>query len=123
MIAQLTGEISEICDDSLILNVQGVGYEIFLSPSALEKIKTQASPLTLSIYTAVREDAITLYGFPSRSSRELFVRLLRVSGIGPKLALNILSGIASQDLIQAIHQEDLIRLTSIPGIGKKRQNV
>ncbi len=119
MIAQLTGEISETCDDSLILNVQGVGYEIFLSPNALEKIKTQAPPVTLSIYTAVREDAITLYGFLSRSSRELFVRLLRVSGIGPKLALNILSRIASQDLIQAIHQEDLIRLTSIPGIGKK----
>ncbi len=119
MIAQLTGEISEICDDSLILNVQGVGYEIFLSSTSLEKLKTHQGSLSLSIYTAVREDAITLYGFLSRSVRELFVRLLRVSGIGPKLALNILSGIGSQDLIAAIHQEDLVRLTSISGIGKK----
>lgn len=119
MIGYLQGDLLETRDDSVILNVGGVGYEVFVAAQTLEKIKKAGSPLSLIIYTAVREDSITLYGFLTSREKQLFLRLISVSGIGPKLAVNILSGIPSEDLIEAIHREDLIRLTAIPGVGKK----
>src|SRR4030095_2927181 len=121
MIAHLTGKILSVSGDSLVLDVGGVGYEVFLSAGHLEKLKTLSNRETVSvlIYTSVREDHITLFGFSNAREKQLFLRLISVSGIGPKLALNILSGIASDDLIDAIHREDLVRLTSVSGIGKK----
>jgi len=119
MIAHLKGLILSQSEDSIILDVGGVGYEIFLSAHTLDKIPSLPSPLSLIIYTVVREDSITLFGFISAREKSLFLRLISVSGIGPKLAMNILSGIPSEDLIDAIHREDLVRLTAIPGVGKK----
>jgi Holliday junction DNA helicase RuvA len=119
MIAHLKGSVFSQTEDSIVLDVAGVGYEIHLSTQTLEKIATLPSPLSLIIYTVVREDSITLFGFLSQREKTLFLRLISVSGIGPKLAMNILSGIHSEDLIAAIHREDLVRLTAIPGVGKK----
>jgi len=121
MIAHLTGKVLTLSGDSLILDVGGVGYEVFLSASNLEKLKhlPNRDAISILIYTAVREDNITLFGFLNPREKQLFLRLISVSGIGPKLAVNILSGIASDDLIDAIHREDLVRLTSVSGIGKK----
>ncbi len=121
MIAHLTGKVLSLGGDSLILDVGGVGYEVFLSASNLDKLKhlSNRDAISILIYTAVREDNITLFGFLNAREKQLFLRLISVSGIGPKLAVNILSGIASDDLIDAIHREDLVRLTSVSGIGKK----
>jgi holliday junction DNA helicase RuvA len=119
MIAHLKGSVLSHASDSVVLDVGGVGYEVFLSAHSLERLKSAASPVSLIIHTAVREDHITLFGFLSPREKQLFLRLISVSGIGPKLAINILSGIPSEELIEAIHREDLVRLTAIPGIGKK----
>lgn len=119
MIAHLSGQIIHRSEDSIILDVQGVGYEIFLSAVSLEKLQNVSETVSLVIYTAVREDNITLFGFLSYAEKRLFLKLLSVSGIGPKLSMSILAGMPSQDLIDAIHREDLVRLTSISGIGKK----
>lgn len=119
MIAHLTGNLKGVGEDSIILDVNGVGYEIFVALPSLEKLKNQEGTLSLLIQTIVREESITLFGFLTPQEKQIFLRLLSVSGIGPKVALNILSGISSESLIKAIHREDLGRLTSIPGIGKK----
>ena len=119
MIAHLSGQIIHRSEDSIILDVQGVGYEIFLSAVSLEKLQNVSESVSLVIYTAVREDNITLFGFLNYAEKRLFLKLLSVSGIGPKLSMSILAGMPSQDLIDAIHREDLVRLTSISGIGKK----
>jgi Holliday junction DNA helicase RuvA len=119
MIAHLKGNIFSQTEDSVVLDVGGVGYDVHLSSQTLERIASLPRPLSLIIYTVVREDSITLFGFLSQREKTLFLRLISVSGIGPKLAMNILSGIHSEDLIQAIHREDLVRLNAIPGVGKK----
>ncbi len=119
MISQLTGQISYRGEESIILDVNGVGYEVALSTHSLGKLSQKSEKVTLIIYTAVREDNISLYGFLNHSEKKLFLKLLSVSGIGPKLSMTILAGIAPQDLIDAIYREDLIRLTAISGIGKK----
>ncbi len=119
MIAQLTGLIAHRSEETIILDVNGVGYEIFLSHHSLEKLSGKSEKITLIIYTAVREDNISLYGFLNHAEKKLFLKLLSVSGIGPKLSMTILAGIAPQDLIDAIYREDLVRLTAISGIGKK----
>src|SRR5262245_37164543 len=107
MIAHLKGTILFHSGDSVGLDVHGVGYEVLLSAHSLERLKNAASPVSLIIHTAVREDNITLFGFLSPREKQLFLRLISVSGIGPKLAINILSGIPSEELIEAIHREDL----------------
>ncbi|MFO1519734.1 MAG: Holliday junction branch migration protein RuvA [bacterium] len=119
MIAHLKGALLSHGNDSVVLDVAGVGYEVFVSGKTLEKLKSQPNPVSVLVYTAVREDNITLFGFLTSREKQLFLRLISVSGIGPKLAVNILSGIPSDDLIEAIYREDLVRLTSIPGVGKK----
>lgn len=127
MISQLTGHISYRGEESIILDVNGVGYEVALSSHSLEKLSHpngtastgKSEKITLVIYTAVREDNISLYGFLNHSEKKLFSKLLSVSGIGPKLSMTILAGMAPQELIDAIYREDLIRLTAISGIGKK----
>ncbi len=119
MIAHLTGNILHFSNDSLILDVHGVGYEVFLSATNLERLKNSTSPVSLLIYTAVREDNLSLFGFSTTQEKQIFLKLISVSGIGPKLALSILSKISTEELIRAIFQKDLLTLTSISGIGKK----
>ncbi len=119
MISQLTGQIAHHSQEGIILDVNGVGYDVILSSHSLEVLSQKTGKVTLVIYTAVREDNISLYGFLNHAEKKLFLKLLSVSGIGPKLSMTILAGIPSKDLIDAIYREDLLRLTAIPGIGKK----
>lgn len=118
MIARLTGNPVEFFEHSFILDVQGVGYEVYATPATLQQIQT-LPVATLLIYTAVREESITLFGFLSSQEKHLFTRLISVSGIGPKLALTVLGGMSTDELIRAIVQKDLARLTQISGVGKK----
>ena len=117
MIGFLTGKIVSVGTDNIILDVQGVGYNVQVTNNLLSAVQTNQE-LSLFIHTAVREDAITLYGFVSEEDLVFFKQLISVSGIGPKLALGILS--SSSELVkQAIGSGDEVMLTTLPGIGKK----
>ena len=104
--------------EGLVLDVGGVGYLVAATPSAVRKA-AGASEVTVETYLHVREDALQLYGFADRAERELFAQLLTVNGIGPKVALGIVSGSAPAELRRAIVLEDAARFQAIPGIGKK----
>src|SRR5262245_22920519 len=119
MVAHLKGAILFQYCYSVVLALKCVCSVVFLCADSLDLLMNAASPVSLIIHTPVREDNITLFGFLSPREKQLFLRLISVSGIGPKLAINILSGIPSEELIEATHREDLVRLTAIPGIGKK----
>ncbi|MDO8644104.1 MAG: Holliday junction branch migration protein RuvA [bacterium] len=119
MIARLVGKLASREEGCLILDVNGVGYEVTVSKMTARSLPKLGDPLTLLIYTAVRENDISLFGFLESAEKEIFEKLLLVSGIGPKLALTILSGIAPQELAASVHREDLVRLTAISGVGKK----
>ncbi len=119
MIAYLQGQLHETGPDYVILLAGGVGYQVYLSKTALAKLPPPGSDIQLNIHTVVREDSLSLYGFHHIPEKELFLKLLQVSGVGPKLALTIISGLPAEELADAIKKEDLIRLTAIPGIGKK----
>ncbi len=118
MIARLRGKPVANTPEGLILDVGGVGYLVHATPSAVRK-GNSADEITVETYTHVREDALQLYGFADRSERELFIHLLAVSGIGPKVALAIVSGSPVADLRRAIVRGDSARFQAIPGIGKK----
>jgi Holliday junction DNA helicase RuvA len=118
MIAQLRGKPVASTPDGLVLDVGGVGYLVAATPAALRKASAGAE-VTLETYMVVREDALQLYGFAERAERELFVQLLTVNGVGPKVALAIVSGSAAEELRRAIVREDTARFIAIPGIGKK----
>lgn len=119
MIASLSGKIQYKQPDVVILDVRGVGYEVMISSRTYDALPSTGEEAFLLIRTNVREDAITLYGFGSSEEKELFLLLNSVSGVGPKLALAILSGISAADLCQAISLKDMARLTSLAGVGKK----
>ena len=119
MIAQLRGRILEKHPNRIVVDVNGVGYDVAVPLSTFYGLGEPGSDVALRIHTHVREDALALYGFASALEQELFERLIGVSGIGPKVALAVLSGIEPFDLIRAIEQADLARLTAIPGVGKK----
>ena len=119
MIAHLRGSIHEKHPNRIVVDVNGVGYDVFVPPSTFYGLGETGAPVALRIHTHVREDAFLLYGFATRLEQELFERLIGVSGIGPKLALAVLSGIEPLDLIRAIERSDVVRLTAIPGVGKK----
>ncbi|MBI2082794.1 MAG: Holliday junction branch migration protein RuvA [Deltaproteobacteria bacterium] len=119
MIASLTGRLKQKNLSEIIIDVGGVGYRVFVSKETFSQLPLAGQEVSLPIYTHVREDEISLYGFAKELEKVFFQKLISVSGIGPKLALTILSGISTQDLTSALHSEDLVRLTSIPGIGKK----
>ena len=119
MIAFLKGNLQEIDDEGIILDVGGVGYRVFLSKRALSVLPPLGNPIEIRIHTVVREDALNLFGFLSPDEETVFKKLLSVSGIGPKVGLGILSHLAAHEIAEAIYQENLIKLTSIPGIGKK----
>jgi Holliday junction DNA helicase RuvA len=119
VIAHLRGRIFEKHPNRLVVDVNGVGYEVFVPLSTFYGLGEPGADLSLRIHTHVREDALTLYGFATLLEQELFERLISVSGIGPKVALAVLSGIEPQELLRAIERADLARLTAIPGVGKK----
>ena len=118
MIARLRGKPVASTTEGLVLDVAGVGYLVAATPSALRKAEG-ADEVTVETYLHVREDAMQLYGFAERAERELFVQLLSVNGIGPKVALAIVSGSPVADLRRAIVRGDSARFQAIPGIGKK----
>ncbi|MDB5037621.1 MAG: Holliday junction ATP-dependent helicase ruvA [Bacteriovoracaceae bacterium] len=117
MIAQLTGKILFKSTTSSVIDCSGVGYEVFHTPFTAEKLSGESA--SLFIYSHIREDAFQLFGFFSTEERSLFKELLRVSGVGPKSALSILSGLPYEELLGAIASKDKSRLQNIPGIGKK----
>ena len=119
MIAQLRGRILEKQPNRVIVDVNGVGYDVFVPLSTFYVLGDAGSDVTLRTHTHVREDTWSLYGFATMLEQELFERLIGVSGIGPKVALAVLSGIEPYELIRAIERADVARLTAIPGVGKK----
>ena len=119
MIAQLRGAIVEKQPSRLIVEAGGVGYDVQVPLSTFYVLGEPGTPVTLRIHTHVREDVIALYGFATPLEQSLFERLIAIGGIGPKLALAVLSGIEPTELIKAIRLQDVARLTAIPGIGKK----
>ena len=119
MIAHLRGRISEKHPNRAVVDVNGVGYDVFVPLSTFYGMGEPGSEIALRIHTHVREDALQLFGFATSLEQELFERLIGVSGIGPKVALAVLSGIEPKELIRAIERGDLARLTAIPGVGKK----
>jgi Holliday junction DNA helicase RuvA len=120
MIGRIAGQLIEIENDHVILDVQGVGYEVFPHARALEELQGHIrQKCQLWIYTHVREDALQLFGFLSSEEKSLFLQLLKVSGVGPKLALNILSGAKAHEVAQWIESGDAKALSQIPKLGKK----
>lgn len=119
MIAHLSGRLLSKSPQEAVVDVQGVGYRVFIPVSTFYRLGDEGTPVNLLIHTHVREDALTLFGFESSGERVLFEKLIGVAGIGPKLALNILSGIEAPELVEAIRSQDLARLTRTPGVGKK----
>lgn len=119
MIAFLRGHVFEKHPNRLIVDVGGVGYDVQVPLSTFYTAGEPGTEIALRIHTHVREDQLALYGFASPLELSMFERLIAVSGIGPKLALAVLSGIETRDLVAAIQRNDLARLTAIPGVGKK----
>jgi Holliday junction DNA helicase RuvA len=119
VIAYLRGRLSDKQPNRIVVDVNGVGYDVAVPLSTFYGLGEPGSDIALRIHTHVREDALALYGFATSIEQELFLRLIGVSGIGPKLALAVLSGIEPNDLIRAIERGDVARLTAIPGVGKK----
>jgi len=101
------------------VDVNGVGYEVFVPLTTFTALPDAGSEVSIDVHTHVREDMIALYGFSTRRERIIFEKLMTISGIGPKLAVTILSGGSVEDLVSAIKRSDLARLTAIPGVGKK----
>lgn len=119
MIATLSGKVQYIYSDRAVIDVGGVGYEVHLSAEGLSRLPERDGATFLHIHTHVREDAFVLFGFAEKEEKELFLVLKTVSGIGPKLALGMLSGMRVADLCQAIGENDIRRLTTLQGVGKK----
>ena len=119
MIAHLRGTILEKHPNQIILEAGGVGYDIQIPISTFTAMPDQGATAALRIYTHVREDALLLFGFATPEEKAVFERLISVSGIGPKLAITVLSGLPTPELIAAIRSSDLGRLVRIPGVGKK----
>ena len=119
MIALLRGTLVEKQPSRLIVDVGGVGYEVLVPLSTFYAIGDTGASVSLRTHTHVREDMLALYGFATPLEQDLFERLISISGVGPKLALAVLSGIEPAELIAAIRLQDVARLTAIPGIGKK----
>jgi Holliday junction DNA helicase RuvA len=119
MIAFLTGRLAFKAPTHLTLDVQGVGYEVHIPLSTYYALPNLDDVTALNIHTHLREDAIQLFGFLSQSEKDSFLLLTSVSGIGPKLALSVLSSLSVTDLVHAIQAEDVEKLATVPGIGKK----
>ncbi|MCC6536109.1 MAG: Holliday junction branch migration protein RuvA [Bryobacterales bacterium] len=119
MIAHLRGTVLEKHPNQVIVDAHGVGYDVTIPVSTYSTLPDAGEPVTLRIYTHVREDIIALFGFAKPEEKVLFEKLIGVSGIGPKLAITVLSGLAAADLVQYIRSGAVEKLVRIPGIGKK----
>ena len=119
MIAHLRGRLIAKHPNQAIVEAGGVGYDVVITVPAFSELPATGAEVALHIHTHVREDALALYGFLRAEEKQLFEKLITVSGIGPKLAITILSGIATADMVRAIRTNDYARLTKIPGIGRK----
>jgi len=119
MIAHLRGRLLAKHPNQAIVETHGVGYEVAISVPTFTEMPAEGAEVALHIHTHVREDALSLYGFLRLAEKQLFEKLLTVSGIGPTLAIKILSGMPADEMVGAIRGGDLARLTRIPGIGKK----
>ncbi|BEV72400.1 MULTISPECIES: Holliday junction branch migration protein RuvA [unclassified Paludibacterium] len=119
MIGRLNGVLLEKLPPQLLIDVQGVGYEVDVPMTTYYQLPALGEKVVLYIHQVVREDAHLLFGFASRAERETFRQLIKVTGIGARIALAILSGMSADELAQAIASEDLKRLSAVPGIGKK----
>lgn len=119
MIAFLRGRVLDKFPNRIILDVSGVGYEVHVPLSTYYEIGETGSEVALRVHTHVREDTLQLFGFLTPLEQLLFERLIAISGIGPKLAVAVLSGIDSRELVVAVQRADVARLTRIPGVGKK----
>jgi Holliday junction DNA helicase RuvA len=119
VIAHLRGRLAQKDTARVVVDVNGVGYEVFIPLTTFTSLPAAGSDVSIDIHTHVREDVIALYGFSTRRERSIFEKLMTISGIGPKLAVTILSGGSVEDLIGAIKRGDLARLTAIPGVGRK----
>lgn len=119
MIAYLSGKLLEKHANTVIVDVGGVGYEVSIPLSTFYELGDLGSEVSLRIYTHVREDAIQLFGFKTLRERDLYLRLISVQGIGARSGITMLSGMSADEIILAIRTDDLARLTSIPGVGRK----
>lgn len=119
MIAHLRGRVLEKNPNRVVIDAGGVGYDVTISVASFSGLPAEGSEVSLFIHTHVREDALSLYGFLRRDEKRVFERLIGVSGIGPKLAITVLSGIAADALVAALRGNDIAALTRIPGVGKK----
>ena len=119
MIARLQGSLLEKQPNRVVVDVGGVGYEVHVPLSTFYGLGGLASEVTLRVHTHVREEALSLFGFSTALEKEIFEQLIGVSGIGPRLALAVLSGMEPPELVRAVRQQDVARLTGIPGVGKK----
>jgi len=119
MIAHLSGTLLSKQATSVIVDVSGVGYEVTIPLSTFYDLEDAGSNVQLRIYTHVREDTLQLYGFKTARERELFLKIITVTGIGPKLGITLLSGMNADELIASIRTNNLARLTLIPGVGRK----
>jgi len=119
MIAHLKGRLIQKSADRVTLDVGGVGYCVWIPLSTYLKLGDLQETVRLHIYTHMSDNSLSLYGFDTEEERHLFLKLIGISGIGPKIALNILSGMEASDLKEAIRQADIARISLIPGIGKK----
>jgi Holliday junction DNA helicase RuvA len=119
MIASLRGRLAGKQPNRLVVDVNGVGYEVFVPLSTFYRVADVGLEVSLLVHTHVREDSLALYGFGTSFEQQVFERLIGVSGIGPRLALAVLSGIEAGDFVRSVQTGDLARLTAIPGVGKK----
>jgi holliday junction DNA helicase RuvA len=119
MIGHLRGQLLVKKPNLVILDVHGVGYDVHIPLTSFYELPSEGSEVALKIHTHVREDALTLFGFHSQREKDLFLKLISISGIGPKLAISILSGAQVEELAQAIADGNLARLTAVPGVGRK----
>ena len=119
MIAHISGTLAQKVPGEIVVDVNGIGYQVFIPLNVFYRLPEIGARIALQIHTHVREDALQLFGFQDAAEKQIFLLLTAVSGIGPRLALNILSGIASEDLARALKESDQVRLVAIPGVGKK----
>ncbi|MHB1857938.1 MAG: Holliday junction branch migration protein RuvA [Acidobacteriaceae bacterium] len=119
MIAHLRGRLLSKTPQTAVVEAAGVGYEVTISIPTFTALPAEGNEVALLVYTHVREDVLALFGFTTAAEKRLFEKLLSISGIGPKLAITVLSGLPPERLIAAIHGQDHVTLTRIPGVGKK----
>jgi Holliday junction DNA helicase RuvA len=119
MIAHLSGSLSSKAPEEVVIDVAGVGFQVIVSLHTFYRLPEPGQPVRLLTYTHVREDSLQLFGFGDTGERALFLLLIGVAGVGPKLGINILSGMPAEELVEALDAGDVARLVSIPGVGKK----